>query len=155
VVWRHHDQLRASRCLIAAGRRPPRLIRILTMSLLSVALAGCFIGPGGQRPPAAGSSSVYQRGEAGYYAKSFHGKLTADGETFSSDELTAAHRSLPFGTRVQVTNLDNGRKVIVRVNDRGPYVSGRIIDLSRRAAKQLHMIKDGVVPVTLSIVSEP
>ncbi len=141
--------------MIADGRRPPRLIRILAMSLLSVALAGCFNDPGGQRPPATGSSSVYQRGEAGYYAKSFHGKLTADGGTFSSDGLTAAHRSLPFGTRVQVTNLDNGRKVIVRVNDRGPYVSGRIIDLSRRAAKQLHMIKDGVVPVTLSIISEP
>ncbi len=154
VVLQHHDERCAGRCLIAAERRRPRLCRILAASLLSVALAGCAIGPG-RRPSATIPSSVYQHGEAGYYAKSFGTPLTADGETYSPDGLTAAHRSLPFGTRVRVTNLDNGRQVIVRINDRGPYVPGRIIDLSRRAAKQLHMIKDGLVPVTLTIVSEP
>jgi rare lipoprotein A len=98
---------------------------------------------------------VYERGEAGYYGSAFAGRTTASGEPYDPHALTAAHRRLPMGTRVLVTNLDNHRQVIVRINDRGPYAKGRIIDLSKRAARRLHILHDGVAPVTLRIVSEP
>ena len=78
--------------------------------------------------------------------------MTASGERFDRHALTAAHRSLRFGTRVRVTNQRNGRSVIVRINDRGPYSHSRIIDLSEAAARELHMIDAGVVPVTLQVL---
>ena len=90
-----------------------------------------------------------QKGTASFYGKAFHGKKTANGETFNMRRCSAAHRTLPFGTLVRVTNLSNGRRVIVRVNDRGPFVSDRIIDLSRGAAKRLAMIEQGVTEVNL------
>ena len=96
-----------------------------------------------------------QRGHAAYYAKRFHGRKTANGERFDVNKLTGAHRKLPFGTRVKVTNLKNGRTVIVRINDRGPYARGGVIDLSPAAARQLDMIRDGTVPVTVEVVSLP
>lgn len=99
--------------------------------------------------------AVYQRGEASYYATSFAGRQTANGEPFDPSALTAAHRSLPMGTRVRVTNQINQRQVTVRINDRGPFTHGRIIDLSPAAARRLRMIRAGVAPVTLQIVSEP
>lgn len=99
--------------------------------------------------------AVYQRGEASYYAASFAGRQTASGERFDPDALTAAHPSLPMGTRVRVTNQRNQQQVIVRINDRGPFTGGRIIDLSPAAARRLRMVKAGVAPVTLQIVSEP
>ncbi|MCY1288399.1 rare lipoprotein A [compost metagenome] len=86
-------------------------------------------------------------GKASYYGRAHHGKKTASGERFDQHALTAAHRSLPFGTRVRVTNLNNDRSVVVRINDRGPYARGRIIDVSRQAAEQLGMLKAGVIPV--------
>ncbi len=89
------------------------------------------------------------RGTASYYADQFQGRRTANGETFNMHELTAAHRSLPFGTWVKVTNLSNGKDVIVRINDRGPYVKGRIIDLSIGAAKELGIVHSGIVKVKL------
>nr|WP_293626852.1 septal ring lytic transglycosylase RlpA family protein [Salinisphaera sp.] len=98
------------------------------------------------------SGDVYQRGEAAYYARSFDGRRTASGDRFDSGRLTAAHRRLPFGSRVEVTNENNGRSVIVTINDRGPYTRGRIIDLSRRAAGQIGMIRSGIAPVTLRLV---
>ncbi|MFS2127254.1 septal ring lytic transglycosylase RlpA family protein [Pseudomonas sp. Pseusp97] len=88
-------------------------------------------------------------GTASYYGKAHHGKRTASGERFNQNALTAAHRTLPFGTRVKVTNLDNGRSVVVRINDRGPFGRGRIIDLSRAAAEQLNMLRSGTAPVRL------
>lgn len=88
-------------------------------------------------------------GTASYYGKAHHGKRTASGERFNLNALTAAHRTLPFGTRVKVTNLDNGRSVVVRINDRGPFRRGRIIDLSRAAAEQLNMLRSGTAPVRL------
>lgn len=91
-------------------------------------------------------------GLASYYGQRFAGELTASGERFDPTELTAAHRTLPFGTRVLVTNLSNGRQVTVRINDRGPYVEPRIIDLSRRAAEQLRMIRDGVARVRIRVL---
>ncbi len=87
------------------------------------------------------------KGKASYYADFFHGRTTASGERFSQNRLTAASRRLPLGSRVTVTNADNGRSVEVVINDRGPYVKGRVIDLSRKAAGELGMIEDGVVNV--------
>src|SRR5690606_7763817 len=84
-----------------------------------------------------------------WYGPRFHGRKTASGERFDQHELTAAHRSLPFGTRVKVTNLKNGRSVVVRINDRGPYAKGRLIDLSRAAANQTGMLKSGVAQVRI------
>jgi rare lipoprotein A len=91
-------------------------------------------------------------GLASYYADRYHGRLTSNGERFDIRKMTAAHRTLPFGTRVRVTNQANGRSVTVRVNDRGPFVTGRVIDLSPAAARQLDMLKTGLVPVRLEIL---
>src|SRR5699024_4189089 len=88
-----------------------------------------------------------EHGKASYYGPRFAGRLTASGQRFNPKLLTAAHRSLPFGTRVRVTNLNNGKQAVVRINDRGPFVAARIIDLSRHAARLLGMLKSGVAPV--------
>ncbi len=97
---------------------------------------------------------AFQTGYASWYGGKFQGRQTASGEIFDTDKLTAAHRTLPFNTIVRVTNLKNDRSVVVRVNDRGPFVQGRIIDLSRAAAQSLDMIKDGTAPVQLDILSD-
>ena len=118
-------------------------------------LGGCA-APSAQVPidavdwsPPGGSSGaqVLDQGLASWYGERFHGKRTASGEPFNMQELTAAHRTLPFGTRVRVRNLDNGREVVVRINDRGPFNGRRVIDLSRAAATALGMVKSGVVKV--------
>ena len=88
-----------------------------------------------------------QRGKASFYAKKFSGRKTASGERLHHDSLTCAHRTYPFGTQLKVTNPANGNTVIVRVTDRGPYVKGRIIDLSVRAARELGIISQGIAPV--------
>ena len=90
------------------------------------------------------SYKLTQTGKASYYADKFNGRKTANGERFSNSRRTAAHQTLPFGTKVKVTNLRNGKSVKVRINDRGPFVSGRIIDLSKKAARKIDMIKEGV-----------
>ena len=94
-------------------------------------------------------------GYASWYAGKFQGRTTASGEIFDTNELTAAHKTLAFGTVVRVTNLKNGMDVEVRVNDRGPFVEGRIIDLSRAAADAIGMTADGVVPVSLTVIAVP
>lgn len=107
--------------------------------------------------PLAQSSKQLQnllRGMASWYGPGFHGRQSASGERFNQNALTAAHRNLPFGTKVRVTNLNNGRSVVVRINDRGPYAGGRIIDLSAAAAKMLGMIQSGVAPVEVQVLSE-
>jgi rare lipoprotein A (peptidoglycan hydrolase) len=86
-------------------------------------------------------------GKASFYGKKFHGRKTANGEIYNMHRMTAAHRTLPFGTLVQVTNLKNNKSVIVRINDRGPFIPGRMIDLSYAAAQRLDFINDGVVKV--------
>lgn len=93
-------------------------------------------------------------GVASWYGSDFHGKATANGEIYDMDALTAAHRTLPFNTIVLVENRDNGRTVIVRINDRGPYVGNRIIDLSREAAREIDMINSGTASVELFLVEE-
>jgi rare lipoprotein A len=116
--------------------------------LLLLLVAGC--GGGGQEPSSEPGS--IQEGKASYYAHKFHGRPTASGEIYDENALTAAHRTLKFGTTVRVTNLNNGKKVVVVVNDRGPFVEGRIIDLSWKAAGDLDMIAAGVVPVRVEVL---
>ncbi len=104
---------------------------------------------------AARSSHAHvQQGKASYYARHHHGKKTASGERFDQNKLVAAHRNLPFGTRVRVTNLRNGRQVTVRITDRGPFVKGRIIDLSRSAAKRLDMVRSGITHVRIETLPQ-
>jgi rare lipoprotein A len=93
-----------------------------------------------------------QYGIASWYGHPFHGRLTANGEVYDMNKLTAAHKKLPFNTKVRVTNLKNGKAVIVRINDRGPFVEGRIIDLSQKAASMIEMVNAGISMVELSIL---
>jgi len=96
------------------------------------------------------SAKLTQTGKASYYADKFNGRKTASGEKYRNSKLTAAHKTLPFGTKVKVTNLQNGKTVKVRVNDRGPFVAGRIIDLSKKAARRIALDKAGVANVKIS-----
>lgn len=98
---------------------------------------------------AEGTPIIEQTGEASSYGRGFHGKATANGEKFDKNNLTAAHPTLPMGTKATVTNLDNGKSVDVTINDRGPYVKGRDIDVSEGAAKELDMTKSGIAPVKI------
>lgn len=93
-----------------------------------------------------------QRGKASFYAGRWIGKKTASGEIYRAGDFTAAHRTLPFGTRVKVTNLKNGKSVEVRINNRGPFVKGRIIDVSLQAANAIQMKQSGVVPVEITVI---
>ncbi|UVM37951.1 septal ring lytic transglycosylase RlpA family protein [Pseudomonas sp. B21-017] len=93
-------------------------------------------------------------GLASYYGAKHHGKRTASGERFNQHGLTAAHRQLPFGTRVKITNLNNDRSCVVRINDRGPYSRGRLIDVSREAADQLGMLRSGTAKVRVQALDD-
>ena len=129
------------------------LVRLLAPLLLLALVTGCAERqPAPTAPHTPVERAFSQHGKASYYARMHHGQRTASGERHDQNALVAAHRSLPFGTRVQVTNLANGRKVTVRINDRGPFRRGRIIDLSRAAAQQLGMIERGVVAVRIETV---
>lgn len=101
------------------------------------------------------ATSYYQVGIASWYGEEFHGKRTSSGEIYNMYEMTAAHKSLPFGTRVLVVDLETGRSVIVRINDRGPFIHGRIIDLSFAAAQKLGIVKKGIARVGIKIVQRP
>lgn len=103
-------------------------------------------------PPAVGS---VEYGIASWYGHPYHGRRTASGEIYDMEKLTAAHRTLPFESWVEVENLSNGRKVEVRINDRGPFVEGRVIDLSRAAARELRMLGPGLVKVRLEVIAPP
>jgi len=105
----------------------------------------------GDGSPSSDKSLKIQEGIASYYGKGFHLRKTANGEIFDMTEMTAAHKNLPFGTMLKVTNLKNGKEVWVRINDRLPQSSRRIIDLSRGAAEELDMVQDGVVKVKLEV----
>jgi rare lipoprotein A len=157
-------------------RIEPRHTRSLAAALtLLTALTGCATPRGGvsvlppppppresgespapprsARPPERPPS--IQKGEASWYGAAHHGHVTASGEPYDMYRFTAAHPSLPLGAHVLVTNLKNGRSVEVRVNDRGPTVAGRIIDLSYAAARALGAVGDGVIPVSLRVLSIP
>ncbi|WP_157858258.1 septal ring lytic transglycosylase RlpA family protein [Pelodictyon luteolum] len=95
------------------------------------------------------SAAFVDEGRASYYALRFNGRRTASGEKHDGAELTAAHRTLPFGTSVRVTNLRNGKQVVVRINDRGPFRKGRIIDISPAAAREIGLIRSGTAKVRI------
>ncbi len=117
---------------------------LLGVSLIAAGvIIGFMSGPG---------SGYYQTGTASWYGPNFQGNPTANGEIFDMNELTAAHKSLPFNTRVKVVDLSSGNEVVVRINDRGPFIKGRIIDLSRRAAEKLEIIDSGTAEVGLKIL---
>jgi rare lipoprotein A len=100
-----------------------------------------------------GSKNAFtQSGQGSYYADKFNGRPTASGAPYRPGQMTAAHNTLPFGTRIKVTNVKNGRSVKVTVNDRGPHVKGRIVDVSRKAARKLDLVDAGVVPVQLKVI---
>ena len=110
--------------------------------------------PSTPRPPAPRPDDFEQTGQASWYGRQHHGKRTASGEPYDMHKFTAAHRTLPLGTRVLVTNLENGRTVEVRINDRGPFVAKRVLDLSYAAAQRLGAVGDGVIPVGLKVLED-
>lgn len=101
------------------------------------------------------STAKVEKGKASYYADKFHGRATASGQKYDKNKMTAAHKTLPFGTVVRVTNTATGKSVDVTVNDRGPFAKGRIVDVSRAAAEKLGMIQAGVIDCTLKIIKKP
>lgn len=118
-------------------------VKLLAVALAASLLMGCAT--------IRGSRGYFQVGEASWYGREYHGRLTASGERFNMKKMTAAHRTLPFDTRVRVTDLKTGRSVVVRINDRGPFVKGRVIDLSWKAARRLGILEKGVATVGLQI----
>ncbi len=124
-------------------------IRMLFVAAF-VSLAGCA-GTGGD-PPEVGGVVRSETGLASFYGHQYHGRTTANGEVYDEGKLTAAHRTLAFGTRVQVTNLANQRSVVLRINDRGPFVAGRVIDVSFRAAQELNFVQAGLVKVRVDVL---
>ena len=120
--------------------------------MLSFVLTGCATGRASRIESYAPIGQTLS-GQASWYGRPHHGRRTASGEIYDMHKMTAAHRTLPLGTRVLVTNRDNGRTVEVRINDRGPFRKDRVLDLSYAAARSLGAIGDGVIPVTLKIVT--
>lgn len=131
----------------------PSLRRLMPVVVITGVL-GITPIPGAAQSESSENIRVAQSasGPASWYGGKFHGRRTANGERFNKNALTAAHRTLPFGTRVRVTNQRNGRSVIVRINDRGPFVGNRVIDLSRAAAEAVGMVRAGVAPVQIDIL---
>ncbi len=123
-----------------------RVYILLGASLIAV---GLIVGLTSGLGP---STGYYQKGVASWYGPNFAGNPTANGEIFDPGEMTAAHKSLPFDTRVKVVHLGTGNSVVVRINDRGPFIKGRIIDLSRKAAERLGIIGSGTAEVGLKVV---
>jgi rare lipoprotein A len=128
---------------------------LLLAVALALAMYGCATTGGPRHGPVPQDLGVgaEQKGTASYYARRFRGRRTANGERHDPQALTAAHRVLPFGTRVRVTNLANDRSVVVRINDRGPFVRGRILDLSRASARELGFLRSGTTEVLMEVVA--
>jgi rare lipoprotein A len=119
-----------------------RPLNYFIISLAALAVSAC-----------GGSKSLFtQSGEGSYYADKFNGRRTASGEPYRPGQLTAAHNTLPFGTKLRVTNTRNGHSVKVVVNDRGPHAKGRIVDVSKRAARKLDLLDAGVAPMKIKVL---
>ena len=114
-----------------------------TVVLVGLAIVFSMFGP------------YYETGIASWYGPGFDGNLTANGEVYDMNGISAAHKTLPFGTIVRVVDLETGRSIVVRINDRGPFIEGRIIDLSKGAAEKLGMVERGIIQVGLRIVRWP
>lgn len=125
-----------------------RLIALLA----ALAFTACATSAEETRRSGTQTALYSQVGVASWYGGKFHGRKTANGETYDQNRMTAAHRTLPFGTKVEVTNLRNGRSVVVRINDRGPFIKGRIIDVSRRAAGELGFRNQGITKVRVRAI---
>jgi rare lipoprotein A len=129
--------------------------RLLVLALPAVLLAACASPRAASIAPVAPVVGAEQRGLASWYGHPYHGRRTASGEVYDMHRMTAAHRTLPFGTWIEVENLTNGRAVEVRVNDRGPFVDGRVVDVSRAAAVKVDGIAAGVFPARLRVIPAP
>jgi rare lipoprotein A len=138
-------------------RRHSRIFQQAALSLILAGLTACAVPPSRFKlpPVLTPESRAMQTGTASWYGPGFHGQATASGIIYDQNELTAAHQTLPLGTRVMVTNLNNGRTVEVLVNDRGPFAKGRIIDLSHAAARSIDMIGPGTAPVRIEVMEAP
>ena len=124
---------------------------LFSLLLLSFVLSSCQSSQDKPSPAPEGRWVTYQTGKASWYGGRWHGRRTASGERFNQFQMTAAHKKLAFGTQVRVTNQRNGQSCIVRINDRGPFVRGRVIDLSTAAAKKIGAYSAGIVPVKLEV----
>ncbi len=143
-----------SECSCVGKRGLPTLRIMVAVLMLSVFMAGCASRPA----PNTASTKVKdwvgftQKGQASFYGNKFQGKKTASGEHFKQELKTAAHKTIPFGAMVKVTNVENDKSVVVRVNDRGPFVSGRIIDLSSAAFNAIGSTAKGVLKVEIEVI---
>lgn len=130
-----------------------RTLRLLLILCVLLPMAGCAAVGGRQAAPSPTElEALGEVGLASVYANAFQGRRTASGDRYDRRRLTAAHRELPFGTRLRVTNLANDRSVIVTVNDRGPFRRGRIVDLSRRAAREIALGAEGLARVWVEVI---
>jgi len=135
-------------------RRLPDLRRGLLAAVLLIA-SGCTLPASKVALPSLPQGRLSQTGIASWYGPGFHGKATASGEIYDQNDLTAAHQTLPLGSKVLVTNLENGRAIEVSINDRGPFAKNRIIDLSYAAAHSINMVGPGTALVRIDVVSSP
>ncbi len=129
--------------------------QVLSSTALTLILSGCSAAPrfASSSDSENGPNLSHQlSGVASYYAVEFNGRKTANGETFDMNDLTAAHRTLPFNTKLKVRNLANDQEVVVRINDRGPFKRDRVIDLSLEAARRIGLVETGTAPVALEII---
>lgn len=130
-------------------------LNLIFVALILNLLVGCSSASAISHDKTTSYSSTHQlTGKASWYSQKFHGKRTASGERYNKGAYTAAHKSLPFGTIVRVTNTANDKKVDVKINDRGPFVKGRVIDLSQEAFEQIGSVKKGVVPIKIEIIDD-
>ncbi|ALR15650.1 hypothetical protein M272_02360 [Vibrio natriegens NBRC 15636 = ATCC 14048 = DSM 759] len=130
-------------------------LNLIFVALILNLLVGCSSASAISQDKTKSYSRSHQlTGKASWYSQKFHGKRTASGERYNKGAYTAAHKSLPFGTIVRVTNTANAKKVDVKINDRGPFVKGRVIDLSQEAFEQIGSIKKGVVPIKIEIIDD-
>lgn len=127
----------------------------LFLSFIVIFLGISFGCVDAEAAPKKFSKNWTQNGVSSYYAKRFNGRLTASGERYRHYEMTAAHRTLPFGTKVQVTDKESGKSIVVKINDRGPYHGNRILDLSGAAASKLGITKQGLCDIELKVISLP
>jgi len=126
------------------------LKKIIYLVFISISLLACHRHTIPKNTISGKGTLRTETGYASYYSDKMNGHATASGEPFNNSKLTAAHKKLPFGTMVKVTNTNNGKSVLVRINDRGPFVAGRIIDLSKAAATSIGMISAGIAKVIIS-----
>ncbi len=133
--------------------RPSLLAAVAAALISGQSLAQSSAPPAAAAPAASAAAGDVQQGKLAWYGRKFAGRRTASGEPFNPDALTMAHKTLPFGTRVKVTNPANGRSVVLRVNDRGPTQADRVGDVSLAAARRLGMTRSGVIDAQLAVVS--